>query len=265
MKKIAVGTLKGGTGKTSIAFNMAGELALKNKVLLIDMDPQCNLSNNAGVDISQQDIYSTKDIFENDGREYSPEKLIIKEPVPELPNMDIIPGHILLTATELRIGAKAARERILEYYFEDYAEYFAKYDYIIMDTNPSMGVVNQNAFCAADSIILVTDIDDNSRIGLQLFIYLWEEVRKALRKEDNIKALVVNKVDVRTNLTSALMDYFREDEELSKILVKQPVKSRVAFQYAALEKVPVCLYKNGQESAEEIRNIVKELKKRGIL
>ena len=246
-----------------MAFNIAGVLAEQYKVLLIDMDPQCNLSNNVGVDITRQDIYSSKDIFEDEA--VTPENLIICNPIDQLPNLDIIPGHILLTATELHISYKTARERILEYYLSDHADFFNKYDYIIIDTNPSMSQVNQNAFCASDSIILISDIDDNSRNGLQLFQYLWEEARKGLRKADNIKALIVTKLDVRTRLSSDLMEYFKGDEDLSKILISQPIRNRIAFPYAALHNVPVTLYKGGEESANEIRSVVKELKERGVL
>ena len=262
MKIISVGTLKGGTGKSMMAFNLAGALAEEKKVLLMDVDPQCNLSNNVGINIAQQDTYTIKDIFDNPNIE--PEKLTVRHPIEPLENLDIIPGHIQLTATELMLSSKPARERILEYYIEDNRDFFEQYDYIIIDTNPSMGLVNQNAFCASDSIILVSDIDDNSRIGLELFIYLWEEVRKALRKKDNVKALLINKLDVRTNLSSDMLEYIGSDSDLSKLMISQPVRSRVAFPKAAMERLPVTLYKGAEQSAEEIRNVVKELYEREV-
>ena len=262
MKVIAVGTLKGGTGKTTVTFNLGGALAEKHRVLLVDIDPQCNLSNNAGVDITEQDTYSSRDIFETPG--VLPEDLVVNCPIEQLPNLDIIPSNILLTATELHIGSRAARERIMKNYFEDHKNFFEQYDYILIDTNPSMGIVNQNAFLMADSIILVTDVDDNSRIGLQLFMYLWEEIRNDLRKPNNIKALVINKADMRTTLTEQIMEYCQEDEELSEILVPQTIRAKVAFAKAALKKLPVTLYKGGEEAAEEITSVVNILAERGV-
>lgn len=262
MKTIAIGTLKGGVGKTMITFNLAGALAEENKVLLIDVDPQCNLSNNAGVDITDQDTYSSRDIFET--HNVRPENLVVENPIPELPNLDVIPSNILLTATELHIGSRAARERILKNYLDDHETFFSKYDYILIDTNPSMGIVNQNAFLAADSIILVTDIDDNSRLGLQLFIYLWEEIRKDLRKPDNVKALIVNKGDLRTNLTTDMLEYIMNDEDLSKIFVPKLIRSKVAYAKAALQKLPVTQYSEGAEASEEIYAAVELLKEKGV-
>ena len=262
MKITVVATLKGGVGKTMMAFNLAGALAEKKKVLLIDVDPQCNLTNNTGVAVTDDNYFSCIDIFESSVQ--PPEQLIIKSPIPELPNLDIIPSHIYLVATEIKISSKAARERILINYIEDHQKFFKQYDHIIIDTNPSMNIVNQNAFLAADSIILVTDVDDNSRLGLHAFMYLWGEIRKDLRKKDNIKALIINKADVRTNLTSSMLNYCRTDEELSSILVEQMVRPAANYTYAAAARVPITKFKGGEKSAEEIYNVVDILTERGV-
>ena len=96
MKSIAFGTLKGGTGKTTTCFNLAGGLALnpKNKILLVDGDPQCNLTNDIGIDCSDMERNNIRTIFEN--KKITPQELIIKNAIEELPNIDIIPSNILL-------------------------------------------------------------------------------------------------------------------------------------------------------------------------
>lgn len=262
MKVIAVGTLKGGTGKTTVSYNIAGVLAEDHRVLLIDIDPQCNLTNNTGVMVTDEDTFSCIDIFEAPVQD--PENLVISSPIPALPNLDIIPSSIYLVATEVKISSKAARERILLNYIEDHRNFFEQYDYILIDTNPSMNIINQNAFLAADSIILVTDVDDNSRLGIHAFMYLWGEIRKDLRKNDNVAALIINKADVRTNLTDNMMEYCSTDEELSKILVPQIIHPKVVYAKAALERVPVNRYNGGENAAEEIREVVNTLKERGV-
>lgn len=262
MNIIAVGTLKGGVGKTMMAFNLAGVLAEESKVLLIDVDPQCNLTNNTGVVVTSQNFLSCINIFEAPIK--TPDYLVIESPIPKLPNLDIIPSSIYLVATETRISSKAARERILKNYIEDNSKFFEKYDYIIIDTNPSMNIINQNAFLAADSIILVTDADDNSRLGVHAFTYLWGEIRKDLRKKDNVKALIVNNADIRVGRTGSIIEYFQDDVELSPILVHQMVRSKTAYADAAIARVPVTLYKKGKEAAAEIRNVVEELKEKGV-
>lgn len=262
MKIVSVGTLKGGTGKTTMTFNLGGALAENSRVLLMDIDPQCNLSNNTGLNIAMQDIYSSRDIFENP--QISPELLVIRNPIPGLPLLDIIPSHIRMIESELNIGTRAARERILEYYIDDHREFFENYDYILIDTNPSMGPINQNAFNASDSIILVSDVDNNSRMGIQLFLYLWGRICSAMRRENNVKALVLNRADFRTNLTGDIWEYFRTDDELASILTEPAIRERISFRRAALQKVPVTLYKEGRDSAEEIRQLIANLKVRGV-
>ena len=263
MKIISIGTLKGGTGKTTMTFNIAGALAEKSKVLMIDVDPQCNLSNDTGIDITRASSYSAKDIFQVNPP--SPEELVISSPISLLPNLDIIPGNIFLIETELNLTTRAGRETILNNYIEDNEEFFSRYDYIVIDTNPSMGPVNQNAFYASDSIILVSDVDNNSRMGVQLFMFLWERICKAMRIKSNINALILNRADDRTTLTGDIWEYYRDDDELSAILIGQPVHERIAFRRAALKKLPINLYKEGKTSAEEIYSVVKELKERKVL
>lgn len=264
MKVVAVGTLKGGTGKTTVTFNLAGILALEKRVLLIDVDPQCNLSNNIGIDFTDQHVWTSKDIFE--GVKPNPVGLVVRQPIDKLPNLDVISSNIGLVATELKIGGRTARERILSNYIADNREFFEQYDYVLIDTNPSMGMINQNAFLAADSIVLVTDADDNSRLGLELFISLWESIREDLRKEDNVKALIINNVDVRNNMTGEMYDYCSNDEDLSKILVKTMIRKRVVFPKAARERIPISVlgHRGAGKAFTDLHSVCEELYERGV-
>ena len=92
MKIITMATLKGGTGKTLNTFNIGGILAENSKVLLIDIDPQCDLTSNCGIDSSNTEVRTIRDIFENlPKNQPTAEEVIMKSPIPELPNLDLIP------------------------------------------------------------------------------------------------------------------------------------------------------------------------------
>lgn len=264
MKIISCGTLKGGTGKTMVTFNIAGVLAENYKVLMIDNDPQCNLSDSAGIDTADQDIKSVRDIYENPAQ-VAPQDVIVKAPVEQLPNLDIIPSHLRLTGTEMQLVSRAGREQILGHYIEDHMDVFGQYDYIINDTNPSMGIINQNAFLAAESIILVSDVSRKAVQGAQLFTYLWEESRANLRKPNNVKALIINNFDKRISLSAQLKEYYREDEEFAGLLVEQPVPNRVKLKDTELKYAPINVLYPGSEECEAFRNIVKELFEKGVL
>ena len=146
MKIITIGTLKGGTGKTSTLYNLSSLLAEQFKILLIDVDPQCNLSLNAGVDVTATNLKTVKNIFEGN---VNAEEVIFKKPMDCIPNLDIIPSSIQLTATEINIVSQAGREQILNNFLLDNNDYLSQYDYIMIDTNPSMSIINQNSFLSS--------------------------------------------------------------------------------------------------------------------
>lgn len=264
MKVIAFGTLKGGTGKTTVAFNIGGILAEEHKVLFIDVDPQCNLSDNAGVDTADQDGATIRDVFDNPNKVTAGE-VITSEPLWQLPNLDIISSHIRLTATELQLVSAPAREKILKKWIAKNKEALSKYDYIILDTNPSMGVVNQNAFMAADSIILVSDVSKKAIQGAQLFTYLWGEICESMDVEDNTKALILNNCDKRIGLTANIKEYYRDDEDFGKILMENSIPARVDVKNTEVQYLPINLTAPNSDACEAFRSVVAELKEREVL
>lgn len=98
-----------------------------------------------------------------------PEDAVVRAPIPDLPNLDVLPSSIMLFKTEFKLAAKGERIRLLSYYLQDNQDFFSRYDYIIIDTNPGLGLVNQNAFFAADSIVLMTDVSNNGLTGVEVF------------------------------------------------------------------------------------------------
>ena len=264
MKTIAFGTLKGGTGKTTVAFNIGGILAEEHKVLFIDVDPQSNLSDNAGVDTTDQNGPTVRDVFENPTHVRA-ESVITKAPMEQLPNLDIIAGHIRLTATEFQLVAVAGREKILKKWIDRNRDVLEQYDYIIIDTNPSMGVVNQNAFMAADDIILVSDVSKKSIQGAQLFSYLWGEVCENLDIEDKTSALLLNNCDKRIGLTRNIVEYYQEDEDFGKIVLENMIPARVDVKNTEIRYLPINKTAPDSDACEAFRAVIAELKGKKVL
>lgn len=262
MKIITVGTLKGGTGKTTTTFNLAGCLAEENRVLLIDCDPQANLSQACGIDITDLAGKSIQTVFEHYNE---PENTIVKSPVEELPDLDILPSNIWLTETEMVLINRAGRERILDNYITDNRNFFEQYDYIICDTNPSMSVINQNAFYIADSIVLVSDISDNGLTGIDLFEFLWEKSRKDMRKENNIKAILLNNSDNRTKLPEDLVEYCLEDEDKKELLVLPVIPQAIRIKETTLKRKPINVYQPKKKEHNVFIEVIESMKKKGVL
>ena len=260
MKIIAFGTMKGGTGKTTLAFNLAGLLAAGDyKVLLWDLDPQCNLSQSAGMDINTRGVYTTKDVFD------APDTLPDKIAVHLDGNLWIMPGSIDLTLTEATLPSKAGRELILRYYIEDNIEFFHQFDYILLDTNPSMCNVNQNGFVAADSIVLVSDVSLHSIRGAELFMYLWEDIRKSLRLPETIKALVLNNYDSRTKLAGELMEFCAQKDNLRDWVFPTVIPARVAMKHTAIEGKSIDQLLPESDLVGILKQVMDDLKGKGVI
>lgn len=265
MKIITMATLKGGAGKTMNAFNISGILAEENKVLIIDVDPQCNLSSNCGIDISDREAYSIRDVFENPASSQpKPEQITVKNPIEELPNLDIIPSSIFLFRTEKNLYAKGDRERILQKYINKNQKYFDQYDYIIVDTNPSMSFTNTNAFLIADEIILSCDVSSNSITGAELFCELWDETREELGKDDNIAAMIISNYDGRSNLAKDLTEYTQATAFSKDIVLSTTVSTTVKLKETEANHKPINILNPKHNACEQYRAVVKELKEREV-
>lgn len=264
MKIVAFGTLKGGTGKTTVAFNVGGILAEEHKVLFIDVDPQSNLSDNVGVDTTIQDGPTVRDVF-NGPTKTKAADVITKSPMWQLENLDIIASHIRLTATELQLVATAGRERILQKWIDRNRSALEQYDYILIDTNPSMGIVNQNAFMVADNIVLVSDVSKKAIQGAQLFSYLWGEVCENVDAEDKTSALIINNYDKRTKLARDCKEYYQDDEDFGKIVLNTVIPARVDIKNTETSYLPINLTAPMSEACEAFRSVVSELKERKVL
>lgn len=257
MKICTFATLKGGVGKSSALFNLAGILAENDKkTLVIDLDAQCNITNNLGV-ARAQNTNTIKEIFEDN---MSPEDVII-----HLENkIDIIPSSIFLTATELKMVARSGREYILKNWIDDNEKYLNKYDYILLDTNPSINIINQNAFVSSEHIILLSDISMNSYEGSELFIALWADIRKNLKLEDNISGFLINQYDKRISLSKDYLEFCKKSEVVKDILFNTVIPNNVKIKESEIENMPINIYDKKSAGCKAYQKLYLEMIERGI-
>ena len=273
-KVITFATLKGGAGKTMNLFNLAGIVAGRGKkILLIDVDPQCNLSANCGIDVADMGFTTVKDIFAKYQATEQPKAkdVIIRHPIKGLPTLDIIPSSILLFNVEESITILEGKTRILKNFINRNKKDLQEYDYIFLDTNPSMSVFNINAFYVADAIIISTDVSSNSISGAELFCGLWDAKREQInetaevRKEDNIEALLIGNYSKRSNLSKELLEYVHTADFAKDIVMDTIIPATVQLKDTEVSHAPINILHKGDKAHQAYEDLANELIRKEIL
>lgn len=200
MRTIAFLNLKGGTAKTSSAFNVAAGLANQGKkVLLIDADPQGHLSLTAGVDTD--DCLTLSDLLIND--QISVEDVITSTGVE---NLNIIPSDLSLAVADAKLSSMSAREFRLRGKLNG----LKGYDYLIVDCPPSIGTIVMNVLCVVSEVIVPVSAGYFSLSGLNSLLdaieYFNTNVGKIVGHKVSISGVLLTFFDPRTNITKEILD-----------------------------------------------------------
>ncbi|MGA1225735.1 MAG: ParA family protein [Tamlana sp.] len=196
-KIIAIANQKGGVGKTTTSINLAASLGvLEKKVLLIDADPQANATSGIGIDVESVEI-GTYQLLEHSN---TAQDAIIKT---DTPNLDIIPAHIDLVAIEIELVDKDEREYMLKKALRDIKD---KYDYILIDCAPSLGLLTLNALTASDAVIIPIQCEYFALEGLGKLLNTIKSVQKIHNPELDIEGLLLTMYDSRLRLSNQVVE-----------------------------------------------------------
>ena len=243
MLKIAVINQKGGTGKTTSVINLGVALViLKQKVLLIDLDPQANLTYSFGIANPPGTIAEVLQ-----GKQTLQAILVSKE------GLDIAPSGLTLSDVEISMTNKIGREGILKAKLQD----LKGYNYVFIDSPPSLSILTINALNTADEVLIPLQMEILSLQGLSQILNTISEVRSVLNKNLRIMGIIPSMYDNRRNLSEEVLQELEKTskEKIFKILIRECVKIAEAPSFAK----SVMAYAPSSNGAEDFLSLAKEV------
>jgi len=243
MKIIAVINHKGGTGKTTSTLNIGAGLArAKKKTLLIDIDPQSNLTEGLGLRDVQTSIY---DSIKND----TPLPIVsISE------YLDIVPSSLDLLGAEIELVSRLGRETIVKRLLKAVPQ---QYDYILIDCAPALGMLTVNALVAADTVLIPLEAEYFAYRGIDRLVAIISDVRTHYNENLTIGGVFITKINPRRviteQITGSIKKYF-EDK-----LFKTSIRINVALVEAQLKGIDVFEYAPASNGALDYADLTDEI------
>ena len=248
MRRIVVANQKGGVAKTTSALNIAAYLAINGKrTLLIDLDPQANATSGLGIDKSQTE----KGIYSVLHEHIKLEQAIVPT---DVENLFIAPSNINLTGAEVELVNLMGREYRLKKALQ---ETTAKFDYVIFDCPPSLGLLTINGLAAANSIIIPIQCEYYALEGLGQLMKTVELIKENLNPGLEIEGVLMTLADFRTNLTKEVIEEVKKyfGDKVYKTIIPRTIKLTEAPGFGK----PIALYDNDSVGARRYEEVTQEI------
>jgi len=248
MRTIAVANQKGGVAKTTTVVNLAAEFSRKQRVLVIDFDPQRSATSSVFGNVEFEN--SVYDMLFNGVSSYE----VIQTSADF--GFDVIPSDIMLSSAELRLASVIGREKVLSHRLVDLK---GAYELCFIDTPPTLGLLAVNALMAADEVLIPICPEYFSLKGVRLLEETIESVRENLDAHLNLLGVLVTRNKKRTIIRSALeviRDYFGEK------LFTTMVAENIRVEEAHNAHLPVFKYDSKCPAAVAYRKLAREIARR---
>ncbi|RIV32554.1 ParA family protein [Flagellimonas lutimaris] len=250
-KIIAIANQKGGVGKTTTTVNLAASLGvLEKKVLLIDADPQANATSGLGVDVDSIEK-GTYQLLEHT---MSVEEVTIPT---DSPNVDLVPAHIDLVAIEIELVDKDNREYMMKEALKNLGE---KYDFVLIDCAPSLGLLTLNALTAADSVMIPIQCEYFALEGLGKLLNTVKSVQKIHNNDLDIEGMLLTMYDSRLRLSNQVVEEVKK--HFADMVFDTIIQRNVRLSEAPSYGESIIKYDASSKGASNYLNLANEILKK---